>query len=83
MDGGHNIDNETEAVMSVTTTATTPVPDALRRELLRLARAADDQAAAEAAAVPYWSPSPPSVQGHRMAATLLRATADELLQTEH
>jgi hypothetical protein len=64
--------------MSVTASAP-PVADAVRHELLRLAREADDRAATEAAAVPYWSPSPVSIQGHRAAATALRTAADELL----
>ncbi|MCW2780343.1 MAG: hypothetical protein JWR35_792 [Marmoricola sp.] len=54
---------------------------ALRRELLRLARAEEDRAAAEAAKVPYWATCPPSVQGHRAAAGILRATADSFLAT--
>jgi hypothetical protein len=53
---------------------------ALRRELLRLARDEEDQAATEAAAVPYWTASPPSVQGHRAAAAALRAKADHLVR---
>lgn len=52
---------------------------ALRRELLRLARAEDDLAAREAAATPYWSPTPSTVVGHRTAAALLRAEADHVL----
>lgn len=52
---------------------------ALRRELLRLARAEEDQAAAEGAKVPYWAPCPASVQGHRAAAAILRADADKYL----
>ncbi|MCW2765485.1 MAG: hypothetical protein JWO11_1444 [Nocardioides sp.] len=51
----------------------------LRRELLRLARLEDDKAANEAAGVPYWSPCPPSVNGHREAAAALRQGADALL----
>jgi hypothetical protein len=56
-----------------------PVAGALRCVLLRLARDEENQAATEAAAVPYWSASPPSVQGHRAAAVVLRAEADKLL----
>ena len=52
---------------------------ALRRELLRLAAREDHLAAAEAAVVPYWAPHPPSVHGHRTAATALRTRADQLL----
>ena len=52
---------------------------ALRRELFRLAAREDDLAAAQAALVPYWAPHPPSVQGHRTAATALRSRADQLL----
>ena len=54
---------------------------ALRRELLRLADAEDQLAAGEAARVPYWSPCPSSVIGHRTAARVLREDADRLLQT--
>jgi hypothetical protein len=52
----------------------------LRHTLLELARVEDDCAAAEAAAVPYWSPCPSSVQAHRIAATVLRAAADSFLR---
>ena len=45
-------------------------------EPLRLAYAEDQLAADDAARVPYWEPCPPSVQGHRSAAQLLRAGAD-------
>jgi hypothetical protein len=57
----------------------TEVKAALRRELLNLAQVEQDRAASEAAAVPYWSPCPPSVVGHRAAAAALRADADTLL----
>lgn len=50
----------------------------LRRKLLLLARAEEDRAASQAASIPYWSPCPPSVQGHRLAAEVLRAEADTL-----
>ncbi len=64
----------------MTTTLEDPVLTlALRRELLRLARAEDDLAADEAAATPYWSPTPTTVLGHRAAAALLRAGADQVL----
>jgi hypothetical protein len=53
---------------------------ALRRELYRLADAEDDAAATEAATVPYWAPYPPTVQGRRIAAAVLRADADRLLE---
>jgi hypothetical protein len=56
-----------------------PLAALLRRELLRLARSEDDRAADEAAKVPYWAPYPPSVQGHRSAAAILRADADRFL----
>jgi hypothetical protein len=64
--------------MSVPTN-TSQVDVALRRELLRLAREEEDRAATEAALVPYWSVGPPSIQGHRAAAAILRAQADKLL----
>lgn len=54
----------------------TEVAAAVRQELLRLAYAEDQLAADDAARVPYWEPCPPSVQGHRSAAQLLRAGAD-------
>jgi hypothetical protein len=46
--------------------------------LLQLAKGQDELAAAEAAATPYWATCPPTVVGHRTAATLLRAEADRL-----
>ena len=51
----------------------------LRAILLELARREDDCAANEAAATPYWSPTPATVLGHRIAAALVRATADQFL----
>lgn len=51
----------------------------LRTMLLELARREDDRAADEAAAHPYWTACPPSVQGHRAAAVALRDQADQLL----
>jgi hypothetical protein len=53
---------------------------ALRRELLRLATLEEDLAASEAAQVPYWSPCPASVAGHRAAARALREDADRILR---
>lgn len=58
---------------------TGPLAAALRGELLRLARAEEELASAEAAAVPYWDRHPPSIQGHRAAAAILRADADGVL----
>lgn len=52
---------------------------ALRRELLRLAKAEESLAAEEAAKVPYWVPTPATVDGHRAAARALRQNADRLL----
>jgi len=46
--------------------------------LIQLAKGQDELAANEAAATPYWDPCPPTVLGHRTAATLLRAEADRL-----
>jgi len=51
---------------------------ALCRELFALARSEDDAAAAEACQVPYWSPIPTSVDGHRAAARVLRQSAQRL-----
>ncbi len=51
----------------------------LRRRLLELARLQDELAANEAATTPYWKPQPPTVDGHRAAADVLRAEADRLL----
>ena len=53
--------------------------DALRQELLRLARHEDDAASREAALVPYWEPIPVPVVVHRQWAAALRDAADELL----
>jgi hypothetical protein len=53
--------------------------DALRRELLRLARREDDTARREAARVHYWEPVPVTVVVHRQCAAALRDAADELL----
>jgi len=52
--------------------------DLLRRELLQLAKHEDELAANEAACVPYWSPTPASVIGHRAAAAALRDDADRI-----
>jgi hypothetical protein len=68
-----------EATMNAIPTTTSPIADALRRALLRLAREEQDRAATEAAAVPYWSVGPASIQGHRAAAAILRAEADKPL----
>jgi hypothetical protein len=66
---------------SLSSTATaTDTATAVRRELLRLAREEAERAAAEAAAVPYWSRCPATVQGHRLASAILRADADRFLQ---
>ena len=51
---------------------------ALRVELLRLADREDDRAANEASRVPYWTACPPSVSGHRAAASILRENAASL-----
>jgi hypothetical protein len=53
--------------------------DALRQELLRLARHEDDAASREAARVHYWEPVPVAVVVHRQCAAALRDAADELL----
>src|SRR5439155_23421751 len=50
----------------------------VRQVLLELARREDDLAAREAASLPYWSPCPPSIAGHRAAAVALRCEADQL-----
>jgi hypothetical protein len=57
---------------------TVEIAAAVRHELLRLARAEDQLAATEAAKVRYWEPCPPSIQGHRAAAAVLRANADRV-----
>jgi hypothetical protein len=54
------------------------VSQLLQRELLALAKAHDDAAARQAAAVPYWAPCPAEVSGHRAAASLLREDAARL-----
>lgn len=56
-----------------------PLHDALRQELLRLARHEDDAASREAARVHYWEPTPVNVIVHRQCAAALRDAADELL----
>ena len=53
--------------------------EALRQELLRLARHEDDAASREAARVHYWEPVPVPVVVHRQCAAALRDAADELL----
>lgn len=53
--------------------------DALRQELLRLARHEDDAAGREAARVHYWEPVPVTVVVHRQCAAVLRDAADDLL----
>ena len=50
----------------------------LSSSLIQLARGLDELAANEAAATRSWAPCPPTVHGHRTAATLLRAEADRL-----
>ena len=49
--------------------------------LIQLAKRQDELAATEAAATRYRAPCPPTVLGHRTAATLLRAEADRLATT--
>ncbi|MFC5730037.1 MULTISPECIES: hypothetical protein [Nocardioides] len=51
----------------------------LRSILLEMARREDELAADEAAARPYWSPTPDMVVARRNAAALLRAEADQFL----
>lgn len=46
--------------------------------LIQLAKRQDELAATETAATRYWAPCPPTVLGHRTAATLLPAEADRL-----
>ena len=62
-----------------TATQTDPLHDALRQELLRLARREDDAAVREARRVHYWEPTPVTVVVHRQCAAALRDAADELL----
>jgi hypothetical protein len=50
----------------------------LCRELAALAKHEDEMAATEASRIPYWSPCPPSVGGHRAAARALRAAVERL-----
>ena len=57
----------------------TSLRQALRHELLRLARHEDALATREAMTVPYWSPCPSTVAGHRAAAAALRAAADRFV----
>jgi hypothetical protein len=75
-------DDPKEATMTTTLTSTptdgleADVASLLRDELLRLAVEQERLADAEAAQVPYWAPSPASVEGHRAAALALRANAE-------
>lgn len=50
----------------------------LRAALLSLAKTEEQLAAQEAAAVPYWSPTPTSVTSRRATAAALRAEASAL-----
>lgn len=54
---------------------------ALREQLLGLARQEEECAADELARVPYWKPAPPEVTAHREVANLLRHHADVLLSS--
>ena len=63
-----------------TTTMDTAVAVRLRSLLLELARRQHDIAHQEAAATPYWSPTPLSALAHDAAAAALRAEADLLLE---
>lgn len=65
--------------MKTTTTIDSGTAIQMRSLLLQLARVEDAIACDEAAAVPYWEPVPFSASGHREAAAVLRARADELL----
>jgi hypothetical protein len=65
--------------METTSRSAPATSEVLRRELLQLARQEDDLASDEGAAVPYWAPCPPSVQGHRAAAVALREAADRVI----
>ena len=62
-----------------TTTRADLLHDALRQELLRMARHEEDAASREAARVHYWEPTPVTVVVHRQCAAALRNAADELL----
>ena len=62
-----------------TTTRAELLHDALRQELLRMARHEEDAASREAARVHYWEPTPVTVVIHRQCAAALRDAADELL----
>ena len=57
----------------------TKMASKLRSILLELARREEDSAANLAAATPYWCPVPDMILGHRTAAALLRAEADQFL----
>jgi hypothetical protein len=51
---------------------------ALRLQLLGLAKCEEERAAAEAARVHYWEPMPLSVSSHRECASALRGLADQM-----
>lgn len=52
--------------------------EVVRQILLRIAIHEDELACAEATSVPYWSPTPSTVQGHRVAAFALRQDEDSV-----
>lgn len=54
---------------------------AVCRQLHLMAKSEDDEAADEAAASPYWKPTPAGVMAHRAAARVLRDAAFRLERT--
>jgi len=57
------------------------ISQAVREQMLRLAKHEDDLAADELARVPYWKPAPPTALAHREAARVLRQHADAFLSS--
>ena len=64
------------------TSAAVDLAHELQVMLFELARREDDLACAEAAATPYWEPTPTSVVGHRSAAAALRAQAEAIFTVQ-
>lgn len=63
----------------MTTTIDSTMATLLRSRLLELARQQDELAARQAAGSPYWMPEAPAIHGRRIAADVLRAEVDRLL----
>ena len=69
----------TKGLVMTTTQQSQGIQQAVREQLLGLAKHEDDLACDELARVPYWAPAPVTAVGHREAARVLRQQADQLL----